>query len=159
MKFVYIDVDGVLTDGTFLYDSTGKSHKIFGAEDSDALGILREHIPIEFVSADHRGIEISRARVERDMGFTLNLVPAKSRLSWLSARHNLNDVIYMGDSFVDAPILKRVAIGISPHNASPIAKRDATHVTQAGGGHGAVAEACFFIARRLGLLIPEFEES
>ena len=157
MKVFYLDVDGVLTDGTFMYDSTGKSHKTFGADDSDALGILREFIPIEFVSADHRGLEITRARVERDMGFTLNLVPSDLRLGWLSARHDLNDVIYMGDGFVDAPILKRVSIGISPQNASPLAKRVADHVTEAYGGHGAVAEACFFVAKRLGLVIAEFE--
>jgi len=159
VKFFYLDVDGVLTDGTFMYDSTGKSHKIFGADDSDALRILGKFIPIEFVSADHRGLEISRARVERDMGFTLNLVSSDSRLGWLAARHNLSDVIYMGDGFVDAPILKRVSIGICPRNASPLARSAADHVTEASGGHGAVRDACFFVARKLGLVIAEFEET
>ena len=156
MKVFYLDVDGVLTDGTFTYDSTGKSHKTFGADDSDALGFLGKYIQIEFISADHRGIDISRARVERDMGFTLHLVPSVERLEWLSARHDLNDIIYMGDGFVDAPILSRVSVGISPRNASPLAQRAADFVTEATGAHGAVAEACFFVARHLGLVIAEF---
>ena len=156
MKVFYLDVDGVLTDGTFMYDSTGKSHKTFGADDSDALQILAKHIHIEFISADHRGLDISRARVERDMGFILNLVPSGSRLEWLSARHDVNDIIYMGDGFVDAPILRRVSMGISPRNASPLAQRAADVVTEAAGGHGAVAEACFLVARHLGLVIAEF---
>ena len=158
MKAFYLDVDGVLTDGTFMYDSMGKSHKTFGADDSDALGILRKHIQIEFISADHRGIDISRVRVERDMGFTLNLLPSDSRLEWLSMRHDFKDLIYMGDSFVDAPILSRVSVGISPRNASPLAQRAADFVTEATGAHGAVAEACFFVARHLGLAIAEFED-
>jgi 3-deoxy-D-manno-octulosonate 8-phosphate phosphatase (KDO 8-P phosphatase) len=157
MNFFYLDVDGVLTDGTFLYDCNGKSHKVFGADDSDALTILRKYIPIEFVSADQRGIEISRARIERDMGFKLTLVPSVSRLKWLTQRHDLKDVIYMGDGFVDAPVLKQVSIGIAPHNASPLAKQAADHVTKASGGSGAVAEACFYVARILGLTVSEFE--
>lgn len=158
MKIFYLDVDGVLTDGTFLYDSEGKSHKIFGADDSDALGLLAEHLPIEFISADHRGVNISHARVERDMGFKLHLVPAPSRLTWITNRHELKDVIYMGDGFIDAPILRRVSIGISPRNGSPLALAAADFITEAHGGHGAVAEACFLVARLLELNIPEFQE-
>ncbi len=158
MKVFYLDVDGVLTDGTFTYDSTGKAQKTFGAEDSDALKMLSGHLDIEFISADHRGLEISRARVERDMGFTLSLVPSSSRLDWLSARHDLSDIIYMGDSFVDAAILRSVSLGIAPQSASPVARRAADVVTEASGGHGAVAEACFLVAKHLGLFIPEFSE-
>ena len=39
-KIFVLDVDGVLTNGQFLYDQNGKSHKIFGADDSDALKLL-----------------------------------------------------------------------------------------------------------------------
>jgi 3-deoxy-D-manno-octulosonate 8-phosphate phosphatase (KDO 8-P phosphatase) len=156
MAVFYLDVDGVLTDGTFLYDSSGKSHKVFGAEDSDALKILSEFIDIEFLSADHRGIDISRARVERDMGFTLHSVPARNRLEWLKTRHSLAEVVYMGDGFTDAPILRSVLLGICPQNGSPIAHRASDFVTQACGGRGAVAEACFYVAQYLGFDIPEF---
>jgi len=157
MNFFYLDVDGVLTDGTFIYDSNGKSHKIFGADDSDALQILRKFVSIEFISADHRGFGISQARVERDMGFKLNLVSGETRLEWLTMRHDLSEVIYMGDGFLDAPILKQVAIGISPNNANSRAKHAADYVTESMGGRGAVAEACFFLANELGLTIPEFD--
>lgn len=151
-----LDVDGVLTDGTFLYDSTGKSHKRFGSEDSDALQELSRFVEIEFATADWRGIEISKARIERDMGYPLSLVPAKTRLRWIRERWEIENVIYMGDSFMDAEILKACFFGIAPNNASPLAKLHADFVTHANGGGGAVAEACFKIAEILNLSIPCF---
>ena len=59
MKNFILDVDGVMTTGQFLYDNNGKSHKIFGPDDSDGLEMIKEHINIRFLSADKRGFEIS----------------------------------------------------------------------------------------------------
>ena len=157
MKSFYLDVDGVLTDGTILYDSNGKSHKTFGPDDADALRLLQKHIHIEFVTADVRGLGITRARVERDMGFKLSLVPIHTRFKWLMSRHKLNQIMYMGAGFADATILQRVSVGIAPNNAHPIAKKFADFVTVSTGGHGAVAEACMAVAKHLELEIVEFD--
>jgi 3-deoxy-D-manno-octulosonate 8-phosphate phosphatase (KDO 8-P phosphatase) len=151
-----LDVDGVMTDGTFLYSVQGKSHKRFGPEDGDALNILQRYVEIRFVTADHRGLGISRARIERDLGFALELVPSAERLTWLTQRYPLDRVAYMGDSFLDTKILRQVAVAISPANASPHAQSVSDFVTDSGGGAGAVAEACFYIAGRMEVEPPEF---
>jgi 3-deoxy-D-manno-octulosonate 8-phosphate phosphatase (KDO 8-P phosphatase) len=151
-----LDVDGVMTDGTFLYSVEGKSHKRFGPEDGDALKILRRYVEIRFVTADHRGLGISRARIERDLGFALDLVPSAERLTWLTQRYSLERVAYMGDSFLDIEILRQVAVAISPANASPHAQSVSDFVTDSAGGAGAVAEACFYIAGRMAVEPPEF---
>lgn len=156
LSFWCLDVDGVLTDGTFLYSEQGKAYKRFGPEDADALRVLSRFIKIEFVTADFRGFKISQSRVERDMGFPIHLVGSSERLEWLSARNPLDRTAYMGDSFVDIPILRAVALGITPSNASPHVQKAAGFVTSSAGGSGAVAEACFFISRNLGLEPPEF---
>ena len=62
-----LDVDGVLSSGQFLYDSNGKQYKIFGPHDNDGLKLISKYIKIRFISADTRGFEISKKRVE-DMG-------------------------------------------------------------------------------------------
>lgn len=153
----YLDVDGVMTDGTFLYSEEGKSHKRFGPDDGDALAVLRRFVEIFFVTADHRGLGITRARIERDLGFPVHLVAASERLSWLAHRHSLANVAYMGDSFLDTPILSSVGISIAPANASPPARSAAKFVTGASGGRGAVAEACFYLAKQMGVKPTEFE--
>lgn len=152
-----LDVDGVMTDGTFWYDATGKRFKRFGADDADALALLRDEFEIVFVSADHRGFAITEARIARDMGYRLELVPAVERTQWIETNFGHKHIVYMGDSFRDAPILRRAALGIAPSNASAVAKRAADFVTEAAGGHGAVAEACIYLAQRFDLSIPEFE--
>ena len=41
-----LDVDGVLTNGEFIYDKKGKVAKIFGAHDSDGLNIIKDRYNI-----------------------------------------------------------------------------------------------------------------
>lgn len=152
----FIDVDGVMTDGSFFYSAEGKVFKRFGPEDADALQVLRRYLTIEFVTADFRGLEISRTRIEKDMGFPLTLVPSSKRLEWISSMNPLGKSAYIGDSFADVPILQNVALGISTSNGSAYAQRVASFVTTNPGGSGAVAEACFMIANKLGLTPKEF---
>ena len=149
IAFLVIDVDGVLTDGTFLYDSKGKQMKAFGPDDADALQILRSVMEIIFVSADERGFAISRSRVN-DMGFELNLVPSSQRLEWLTNHYPLERLAYIGDSFQDLSILRSVALGICPANGHPAAKRAANVVTKAKGGDRAVASSAEIVANLSG---------
>lgn len=150
-----LDVDGVLTDGTFVYSEKGKQLKTFGPDDADALRILSGHLTIMFVSADERGFLISNSRVE-DMGFQLFMVGSTERLNWLGNRNNLDQVIYMGDGFLDAPTLKGVGFGIATSDSHDLAIEAADFVTERAGGRRAVAEACFAVARLMNLHIREF---
>jgi 3-deoxy-D-manno-octulosonate 8-phosphate phosphatase (KDO 8-P phosphatase) len=143
-----VDVDGVMTDGTFWYSEDGKVLKRFGPDDSDALAMLRDHLTIEFVSADYRGFAISRRRIVDDMGYPLHEVPSRERLHWIAQRHGLDNVVYMGDGIFDPPILRGVAYGIAPADGDPEALAAADYVTQRPGGRRAVAEACLHLLER-----------
>ncbi len=135
--------------GTFLYDETGKKYKRFGPDDSDALKMIKNDIEIVFCSADHRGFKISEARVN-DMGYQLNLVKTKERLAWIDEHYPKEDWfrIYMGDSFVDAPIMNGVDYAICPKDSHKIAIKCANYVCEYGGGRRAVADAVFHIMDR-----------
>lgn len=140
-----IDIDGVLTDGGFYYDDSGKRLKRFGPDDADALTLLSSYLYIVFVSADRRGWDISKKRVE-DMGFEAFLVPAAARLDWAKEKFNVKTLAYMGDSFQDTKLLGAAALGISPANGHRRARSASTLVTASPGGSRAVAEACGAIA-------------
>lgn len=147
MAFV-LDVDGVMTDGRSYYSEDGKVMKVFGPDDHDALRLLEPMLEIHFVSADRRGLPISRARIERDMGFPLELVAADERLAWIAARWAPERVIYMGDGFYDRFVLEGVGYGISVCDADADARAAADFVTTRGGGDRAVAEACKHVLDR-----------
>jgi 3-deoxy-D-manno-octulosonate 8-phosphate phosphatase (KDO 8-P phosphatase) len=140
-----IDVDGVMTDGKFYYDASGKILKVFGPDDHEALLILKNLLPIHFVTADQRGFKITHARIVEDMHFPLDLVTAPMRKAWLQERWNPSQAIYMGDGFMDLPIFQFVGYSIAPANADQSLKAQASFVTARCGGDRAVAEASFHI--------------
>jgi len=151
-----LDVDGIISDGTFYYTKEGKVAKKFGPDDNDALKLLKKYgINIIFTSSDWRSFEISKKRVN-DMGYELNDVkPGKIRLNWIKEKFGLENTIYMGDSFVDAIILKNVKCGITTSESNFLAQKYADYVTKCTGGHRAVSEACFYIAEKFLNLTPE----
>ena len=77
------DVDGVLTTGNFFYDKKGKKYKIFGPDDNDAIKIIKDSIPIYFVTSDKRGYSISKKRIVDDMNCKLFLKNSEERLKWI----------------------------------------------------------------------------
>lgn len=143
-----IDVDGVLTDGSFLYTKDGKVGKRFGPDDYDALCLLRPYIEIRFVTGDSKGFEISSRRIVDDMDFPLDLVSTVKRIDWIRSRYDPLSVIYMGDGIFDHLVMRQVGYSIAPANADQNAKRFASHVVTRRGGDRAVAESCLHILER-----------
>ena len=143
-----LDVDGVMTTGHFLYTSGGKSMKIFGPDDNDALSLLKAFIDIRFVTGDNKGLPISKKRIVDDMGFQLDLVSTVRRVDWIAAQYSLKSVIYMGDGIFDHYVMKHVAYSIAPANADKLAKQSAQYVTERSGGDRSVAEACLHIMEK-----------
>lgn len=149
-KLVFaLDVDGVLTDGKFLWDKDGlKAYKEFGPDDADALKLLSKYANIVFFSKDGKGYEISKSRVQH-MGFPIYYKNSSERLEFINNEFGYSQTIYMGDSFLDAPILKVCKYGIATATSSPYAKQYADYVTSTGGGERAVAEAVFWIMKNI----------
>ena len=148
MKVFILDVDGVMTNGQFLYSEEGKQMKIFGPDDNDGLGLLSPHIEIRFVTGDRKGFPISNKRIKEDMNFDLDLVSTIKRIEWIRERYNPKEVIYMGDGIFDHYVMKEVGYSIAPKNADDNAKKYANYITHRAGGDRAVAEACIHIMQK-----------
>lgn len=146
-KVFVLDVDGVLTDGGFYYTIDGKVMKKFGADDNDALSLLRSYMEIIFVTGDKRGFEISNKRII-DMHFTLELVSTIKRIDWIKEKYNPKEVIYMGDGIFDHYVMKDVGYSIATADADLNAKKYADYITERIGGKRAVAEACLHIMEK-----------
>lgn len=142
-----LDVDGVLSNGQFLYSEEGKIYKTFGPHDSDGLKMINELLDIRFISADKRGFEISKKRVT-DMGFEIDLVSASDRYRYIKEKYNLKTVIYMGDGYFDVNILKDSFFGIAPAGSRKEAMRAADFVTESMAASGAIMDACIEIKTR-----------
>lgn len=143
-----VDVDGVLTDGTFWYTEEGKVAKRFGPDDNEALGLLRKYMDIVIVSGDKRGWDITKSRID-DMGFQLQYVPGgRKRLDWIKERYDPAKVIYIGDGLKDWIVFEGVEFAICTADALEMTQDAADCVLFNDGGHRAVAEAVDVIGRR-----------
>ena len=140
-----LDVDGVMTSGHFFYTAEGKVMKVFGADDNDALSLLKSYIDIRFITGDKKGFPISKRRIVEDMGYPLDIVSAVRRIDWIQNLYPVEDVIYMGDGIFDHYVMRKVGYAIAPANADKLARQYAHYVTERSGGDRAVAEASLHI--------------
>jgi 3-deoxy-D-manno-octulosonate 8-phosphate phosphatase (KDO 8-P phosphatase) len=143
---IIVDVDGVLTDGNFLYSANGKEFKRFGAYDSDGLRILEKFCKINFISADKRGFEISNCRIT-DMGATLQLVSAGARARYVENLAVNYFVIFVADSFTDIEGMRFADVSVVPSSGHRIARNFASYVLETEGGAGVLAELAFIIGK------------
>lgn len=147
-KTFLVDVDGVMTDGYFYYTADGKVMKRFGADDHDALSLLKPHVNIVFITGDSKGLAISRKRIVDDMNFPLELVSTVQRIDWISANFVPEEVAYMGDGIFDHYVFRTVGYSLAPANADSTALKHADYVTQRRGGDRAVAEASLHLLEK-----------
>lgn len=150
-KRFIMDVDGVLNDGMLYWGPNGKPFKAFGNYDHDGLKLLRDHLAIEFVSADENGFGITHNRIVEHMKFPLTMVKEKDRLNWILAKGDPKETIFMGDGPYDAKIFPHVGLSIAPAQAWRTAIANADLVTRREGGKGAVMDACVFIMDQMGI--------
>ena len=142
------DVDGVMTNGQFIYSKNGKVQKIFGPDDHDGLSLLSDFLEIRFITGDKKGFSISKKRIVDDMNFKLDLVSTVKRIEWIKRKYPLNRVVYMGDGILDYLVMSKVFYSISPSNGHEFAKKNANYITKCKGGDRAVAEACLHLMKK-----------
>lgn len=144
-KVFIMDIDGVMTDGGFYYSAEGKVMKKFGADDNDALSLLKPYIEVICVTGDKRGFGISNKRIHEDMHLPLEAVSTIRRIEWIKDRFDPATVIYMGDGIFDHYVMREVGYSIAPANSDENAKNAASYICKRRGGDRAVAEACLHI--------------
>lgn len=136
---VIIDVDGVLTDGTFFYSIDGKVLKRFGSHDAQAIKLCKSHFNLQLISADKKGFEISKLRAEH-LGLPITLVQEEFRSNWIAENFIREESALVVDSFTDIPSLINVVRSFAPKNAHPELLKRVSVTLNASGGGGAVAE-------------------
>ena len=148
------DVDGVLTDGSFYYDATGKCMKKFGRDDADALKILKKNLPeaeVHFCSSDFHGFAITEKRIN-DMGYEVDKVSVKDRPDWIDKNFrgsSDNFVVYIGDSFVDIPVYRKADFSCCVNNGHNLAKSAASYTSPNNGGDGGFTDCILTVLSKV----------
>ena len=153
IKLLLLDVDGVLTDGSIIYNDSGAETKVFNVKDGLGIRILmKAGIQVGIVTSrtsktlNHRcnnlGISLIFDGV-RDKASVLELISKQTGLQ-------AEDIAFVGDDLIDLPLLKRVGLSIAVADAHETVIENVDMVTSKKGGAGAVREVCEAILKAQG---------
>lgn len=154
VKFVILDIHGVLTDNTLYYTDDGKKSECFSLHDRlGCIALTEGGIDVAFLTS-----KISRA--DQQVGQIYKISPDKlwgtsakiTKLDEFEKESGLKDgdFCYVGDEMIDLGIMKRVGLSIAPSDAAIEAKEVADYITMASGGKGVVREVAELILRAQG---------
>jgi 3-deoxy-D-manno-octulosonate 8-phosphate phosphatase (KDO 8-P phosphatase) len=153
IKVAIFDVDGVLTDGGLHYSDSGEETKIFDVRDGHGMKMLQAS-GVELAIITSRTSQCVARRAE-NLGIellfqgVLNKVAAFERLTD-DLGMDASACAYMGDDWVDLPVLIRCGLALSVPEAPTVVRERVHYVTRAAGGRGAVREACELIMQAQG---------
>jgi 3-deoxy-D-manno-octulosonate 8-phosphate phosphatase (KDO 8-P phosphatase) len=145
IKVAFFDVDGVLTDGGLFYSESGETLKRFNTLDGHGLKLLQQAgiVPVVITGRDSLPLRLRLTAlgiVHAFFGTETKLPAAEQKLSELGL--NWQQAAAMGDDWPDLPVMRRCAFSCAPANAHIEVRSQASYVTHAQGGHGAVREFC-----------------
>ena len=160
VKIVISDVDGILTDGTITISSKSE-FKTFHVEDALGTRLLEmANIPVSFISArksDATSARLDELNIKHYLQGYINKVSALDKILDIY-KLNYNDVLYIGDGFVDIPVMEKVGFSVSVPNAHLEVKELADFVTIKSGGQGVLVEIVKHILKSKGIYNSVFEK-
>jgi 3-deoxy-D-manno-octulosonate 8-phosphate phosphatase (KDO 8-P phosphatase) len=153
VRLLVLDVDGVLTDGRLYFGAHGEALKAFDVRDGHGIKLLQQ-AGIEVALLTARTSEIVAARA-RELGLAH---VRQGRSDKLAAFRELAAAVgceppacgYMGDDWLDLPVLAHAGLAATVADAADEVKAVAHWIAPAPGGRGAVRQLAEFVLRAQG---------
>ncbi len=156
VKAVVMDVDGVLTDGTFWWGTHGEEFKRFCFADVAGIALARNAgIKLALISGESSpdGMALVQRFADKlkithvykgchDKAAAVRDFAEKNQLQ-------LPEICFIGDDLMDIPAMSVVGFAVAPADAQAAAKARAHLITSRKGGHGAVREVLDAILEKL----------
>lgn len=148
IRYLLLDVDGVMTDGTLYFDENGREIKGFSIYDGHGIRLLqRARIGVGIISGRSSAVVAWRAKELGIEDVHQGSRDKEAAYEMIKAKHRLQDeaVAFIGDDLIDLGLLRRVGFSIAVASAVDAVKQEVDWVTQKKGGEGAVREVIDFI--------------
>jgi 3-deoxy-D-manno-octulosonate 8-phosphate phosphatase (KDO 8-P phosphatase) len=153
VQLLLLDVDGVLTDGSITYGTGDLETKRFNTQDGLGIRLLQESgVAVGIITARTSEAVARRARdlhiSQVYQGKSDKLLVYEDILKQTGLRPP--QTAYIGDDWMDLPLLNRVGFAAAPANAVVEIRQRVHYTTERGGGSGAVREVCDLILEARG---------
>jgi 3-deoxy-D-manno-octulosonate 8-phosphate phosphatase (KDO 8-P phosphatase) len=153
IKLLLLDVDGILTDGSIPYTATGEEIKTFNSKDGFGLNILQKiGVQIGLITARKSEALMRRAKDLKIVHLHQGARNKVAKFKEIIAELDLSpaETAYMGDDWLDMPLLAEVGLAATVADAVPEVKDIVHYVTDNPGGRGGVREVCDLIIKSQG---------
>ncbi len=158
IRWLLLDVDGVLTDGRLYFGNQGEEYKSFNTLDGQGIKALQKTgVKVGIITGRTSNLVAKRAN---DLGIELIIQGREDKwhalqelLAEAAIRDrapNLTDIAFMGDDWPDLSVMTRVGLALCVANAHESVAERADWQSKRRGGEGAVREACDLIMRAQG---------
>jgi 3-deoxy-D-manno-octulosonate 8-phosphate phosphatase (KDO 8-P phosphatase) len=150
IKLVFLDVDGVMTDGRITMDAQGKETKSFCVKDGLGLRMLMSG-GVDVVIVTGRSSQVVEHRAN-DLGIkeVHQGVTDKSLLCRQIIKDRgftKQEICCIGDDLADLPMFSEAGLCIAVADAVKEVREAADFITRSKGGFGAVREACEWLLK------------
>ena len=143
LRILLFDVDGILTDGGLYVSESGDVGKRFHIHDGAGLkfaqqaglsvGLISGHASAATkIRANGLGLEFCHTGVKDKVAVFEDILRQKSA--------EPAEALFMGDDIMDLPVLRRAGAAVTVPEAHATVRARCDHVTEKGGGRGAVRE-------------------
>jgi 3-deoxy-D-manno-octulosonate 8-phosphate phosphatase (KDO 8-P phosphatase) len=141
IKILILDVDGVMTDGSIIYDNAGREYKKFNVRDGFGIRLLKK-MNVEVIIISGRTSSITTIRA-KELGIDRVYQGVNDKLELyeeLKIKHAWNDaeVAFIGDDVNDVELMLKVGLSAATNDSFDYVKNNANIVTPVDGGKGAV---------------------
>ena len=143
IKLVVFDIDGVLTDGSYLIDHLGNEYKRICFKDLDSFNLLKQlNIKTMFLTSEANFLSKYFQKKFNPNYFFDGVADKFKVLTDFCTKNNYNlqEVCYVGDGKKDLEAMKNVGLSIAPRNSIREIKQIATCNLEVAGGSGVVYE-------------------
>lgn len=151
IKYIILDVDGTLTDGSIYYLSDGQEMKQFHIKDGFAI-VQAQKAGIKLVVITGRKSSIVERRMkELNVEYVFQGIRDKKQFlkQFLYDKSiDPKETVYIGDDLNDLPAMKLCGFKACPQDACEEVKQTVNYISDLNGGCGAVREIIEYIMKR-----------
>jgi 3-deoxy-D-manno-octulosonate 8-phosphate phosphatase (KDO 8-P phosphatase) len=159
IKAIAMDVDGVLTDGTFWWGASGDQFKRFCFHDITGIPRGREAgLIYALVSGDSHPASVmlvhNYAKKMKIADVYAGCQDKVAAVRDFAEKNSLqfSEICFVGDDIQDIPAMEITGMSVAPADAQPAAKAKAKFISSRNGGFGVVRETIELILQERNLL-------
>ena len=158
IKAIALDVDGVLTDGTYWWGVDGSEMKRFCFSDGTGITMaMRAGLLVALISGESSEAGMTLVQRYADKLKIKNTYKGchdkAAAVKEFAKKHGLElyEICFIGDDVIDVPALSIVGFPVVPADAHASSRAKAHYVTKKRGGRGVVREVIDLVMEQRGL--------